>query len=57
MFAEHKHDRSVTFKQLRSYHGVTELKFVADDRPAERKVSSSVASDTLKTYYFSLHGY
>ena len=49
MFAEHKHDKSVTFKQLRSHHGVTELKFVADDRPAERKASSSVVSDTVKT--------
>lgn len=37
MFAEYKHDRSVTFKQLRSHHGVTELKFVADDHPAEKE--------------------
>lgn len=49
MFAEHKHDKSVTFKQRRSHHGVTELMFVADNHPAEWKASSSIVSDALKT--------
>lgn len=47
MFAEHKHDRSATFKQLPLHPGVRGLQFVTDNRPAEWMAPCSAVSGTL----------